>query len=202
MTKEAMRFLSQSDPRMAWLIKQVGPIDLKANSKQSPYEALVESVVYQQLTGKAAATILGRVIGLFPKSRFPKPEQIVKCHTNKLRSAGLSRSKVKAIKDVARQAIDGVVPSSRLINQLSDEEIIDRLTGIFGIGKWSVEMLLIFKLGREDVWPITDYGIRKGFALTYKLKELPPPKYLQKFGEKWSPHRTTAAWYLWRANDL
>jgi len=183
-------------------MKKVGPYALKLRSRRSPFQALVQSVVYQQLNGRAAATILGRVKALYPKKRFPTPEDIVATPEERLRSAGLSRAKTAALKDIAAKTIAGVVPTSRAIAKMSEAEILERLTPLRGVGPWTVEMLLIFTLGRTDVLPATDYGVRKGFALTYGLKELPTPKELLAHGEKWRPHRTTAAWFLWRALDL
>jgi 3-methyladenine DNA glycosylase/8-oxoguanine DNA glycosylase len=156
--------------------------------------------VYQQLNGTAAATILGRVKALYP-GRFPSPEQILGTPDEKLRGAGLSRAKVAAIKDISAKTITGIVPPSRTIAKMTETEIIERLTTLRGVGPWTVEMLLIFTLGRRDVLPVTDYGVRKGFALTYGWKDLPTPKELLEFGEKWRPHRSTAAWYFWRALD-
>jgi DNA-3-methyladenine glycosylase II len=170
--------------------------------KRSPYESLVRSVAYQQLNGTAAATILGRVLKLYPGQRFPRPEDILSTPEEKLRGAGLSRAKVAAIRDIAAKTIEGVVPTSRVITKMTEVEIIERLTAVRGVGPWTVEMLLIFTLGRTDVLPVTDYGVRKGFALTYGWKELPSPKELLEFGKRWRPHRTTAAWYFWRALDL
>jgi len=194
--------LSKLDRTLGALIKKVGPITLTPQLKQSPYEALVESVVYQQLTGKAAATILGRVKDLYPGKKFPKPEDLLSTPVENFRSSGLSGSKTAALKDIATKTIDGLVPSTKEITQLSNEVILERLTQIRGVGPWTVEMLLIFKLGRPDVLPITDYGVRKGFALTYDWKELPTPKELLEYGERWRPFRTTASWYLWRSLDL
>jgi DNA-3-methyladenine glycosylase II len=202
MNKKAMRELSNLDKVMARLMKEVGPIKLEPEFKLHPYEALIESVVYQQLTGKAAATIFGRVKALFPKKKIPKPQLILDTADELFRAAGLSGAKTAAIKDIALKTIEGVVPSARAIEKMSEEEILSRLTQIRGVGPWTVEMLLIFKLGRPDILPATDYGIRKGFSLAYKKKDLPSPKELMRFGERWKPHRTTAAWYLWRAIDL
>jgi 3-methyladenine DNA glycosylase/8-oxoguanine DNA glycosylase len=162
----------------------------------------VESVAYQQLNGTAAATILGRVKALYPQRRFPTPEDVLSTPDERLRGAGLSRAKTAAIKDIAKQTLAGVVPASRAISSLSDAEIIERLTVVRGVGPWTVEMLLIFTLGRPDVLPVTDYGVRKGFALTYRWKELPTPGELREFGERWRPYRSTAAWYFWRALEL
>lgn len=184
------------------LIKKIGPFTLKIDPKKSPYEALFSSVVYQQLTGKAAATILQRVLDLYPKKGFPKPEELLKTPDANLRGAGLSNAKMLALQDIARKTIDGLVPTKRAIVKMDDEEIIARLTQIRGVGRWTVEMLLIFNLGRPDILPITDYGVRKGFALTYGQIDLPHPKELGAYGERWKPFRTAAAWYLWRALDI
>ncbi|HEY5909597.1 MAG TPA: DNA-3-methyladenine glycosylase [Verrucomicrobiae bacterium] len=201
MTHEAVRFLSAADRRLAKLIRQVGPCTLKPKNRRSPFEALVQSVVYQQLHGTAAAAILTRVKALYPQRRFPSPEDLLGTPDQRLRAAGLSRAKIAALKDIAAQTLSGVVPARRAIQRLSDAEIVERLTALRGVGPWTVEMLLIFTLGRPDILPATDYGVRKGFALTYGWKDLPTPKELLAAGEKWRPHRTTAAWYFWRALD-
>ena len=193
--------LSKLDKTMGKLIKKVGPMELKPKKGKNPYQSLVEAVVYQQLTGKAAATILGRVLDIFPDAKFPTPEQILKIKDERFRSAGLSGAKTAAIKDISAKALDGTIPDNRSIVKLGDQEIIDRLTTIRGVGPWTVEMMLIFKLGRPDIMPSTDYGVRKGFALTYGWDELPSPKELLLIAEKWRPYRTTAAWYLWRSLD-
>src|SRR2546430_14879651 len=201
MTPAALAHLARSDKILARLIKRVGPCALKPRNRRSPFEALVQSVAYQQLNGTAAATILGRVKALYPDKRFPTPDDLLATPDDKLRSAGLSRAKTAAIKDIARKTLDGVVPTSRAISKMSNDEIIERLTTVRGVGPWTVEMLLIFTLGRTDVLPVTDYGVRKGFALTYGWKELPTPKELLEYGERWRPPRTTAAWYFWRAME-
>ncbi|HLH52385.1 MAG TPA: DNA-3-methyladenine glycosylase [Verrucomicrobiae bacterium] len=202
MTPETLAYLAQTDEILGTLISKVGPCKLVPRRRRSPYESLVRSVVFQQLNGTAAATILGRVKALFPGRRFPKPEELLAMSDKKLRAAGLSRAKTAAVKDIAAKTLAGVVPTSRAINKMSNEEIIERLTSLRGVGPWTVEMLLIFTLGRQDVLPVTDYGVRKGFALTYGWKELPHPRELLEFGERWKPHRTTAAWYFWRALEL
>jgi DNA-3-methyladenine glycosylase II len=199
---EAIKHLSQKDRILGRLIKRVGECTLKPVARRSPYEALVQSVVYQQLNGTAAGTILGRVKALFPGHRFPRPKDVLEMPEEKLRNAGLSRAKTAAIKDIARKTIEGVIPTSRQIAKMTEGEILERLTSVRGVGPWTVEMLLIFTLGLPDVLPATDYGVRKGFALVYGRKELPPPKELLAFGERWKPYRTTAAWYLWRSLDL
>jgi DNA-3-methyladenine glycosylase II len=200
MTPQTVEWLSRADKTLAQLIKKVGPCTLKPK-KRSPFESLVRSVAYQQLNGTAAATILGRVRALYPGQRFPRPDQILATPDETLRGAGLSRAKVAAIKDIAAKTIDGLVPNGRTISNMTEDEIVERLTAVRGVGPWTVEMLLIFTLGRTDVLPVTDYGVRKGFALTYGWKELPTPKELLQYGERWRPHRTTAAWYFWRALD-
>ncbi len=199
---QAIEHLCRSDKALRRLIGKVGPCRLQSKNHRSPFEALVQAVTYQQLNGTAAATILGRVKALFPGRRFPRPQDVLQTPDKTLRGAGLSRAKVAAIKDLAEKAIIGIVPSSRAIRELTDAEIIERLTVVRGVGPWTVEMLLIFHLGRPDVWPVTDYGVRKGFARIYGRPELPAPKELLAFGEKWRPHRTIAAWYFWRALDL
>lgn len=202
MTDEVLLHLSRADRILGKLIRKVGPCRLKPKSRRSPFETLVQSVTYQQLNGTAAATILGRVKALYPPRRFPTPEDLLNTPDERLRGAGLSRAKTAAIKDIAAKTLDGAVPSSREIVAMADAEIVERLTTLRGVGPWTVEMLLIFTLGRPDVLPVTDYGVRKGFALTYGWKELPRPKELLEFGERWRPHRTTAAWYFWRALEL
>jgi DNA-3-methyladenine glycosylase II len=201
MTEKAIQHLIQSDRVMARLIKKVGPCEWKPRRHFNPFRTLVHAVAHQQLNGTAANTILGRVIALYPGKRFPGPEDLLATPDEKLRAAGLSRAKVASVKDIAAKTIEGVVPSTRAIASMDDETILERLTSIRGVGPWTVEMLLIFKLGRTDVLPVTDFGVRKGFALTYGLKDLPKPKELLSHGERWRPYRSIAAWYLWRALD-
>jgi 3-methyladenine DNA glycosylase/8-oxoguanine DNA glycosylase len=202
MTKEAIQYLSSADKILGKLIRKVGACTLVPKQRRSPFETLVQSVAYQQLNGTAAATILGRVKALYPGRRFPTPEDLLETPDERLRGAGLSRAKVAAIKDIAAKTVAGIIPTSRVIVKMGNDEILERLTAVRGVGPWTVEMLLIFTLGRTDVLPVTDYGVRKGFALTYRWKDLPTPKELLEFGERWRPHRTTAAWYFWRALDL
>lgn len=202
MNRKAAAHLTKVDRILARVIRKVGPGDVAFTRGVNPYRTLVSAVAHQQLTGKAAKTILGRVIALYPGKKFPTPEDLVRTPDAKLRGAGFSRAKVAAVKDIAAKTISGVVPSARAMAKLSDAEIVERLTSIRGVGPWTVEMMLIFTLGRPDVLPITDYGVRKGFALTYQLKELPSPKDVLAFGERWKPHRSAAAWYLWRATEI
>jgi DNA-3-methyladenine glycosylase II len=201
MTSAAVKHLSAVDPVMKKLIAEIGPCKLAHEPWRSPFQSLVQAVAHQQLNGTAANTILTRFKKLFPKRRFPKPEDLANVTDEQIRACGFSFSKIAAIRDVAAKTLDGTIPSSRKIEKLSDEEIIERLTAARGVGRWTVEMLLIFQLGRKDVLPVDDFGVRNGFRLAYKKREMPKPKALLAFGKKWRPHGTTAAWYLWRAAD-
>ena len=199
----AVDHLRARDKRLGRFIERVGPFRLRPAALQSPFETLAESIVYQQLTGKAAATIWGRVLALFHPRRMPRPQDLIEISEEKLRGAGLSRSKAAALKDLAAKTLEGVVPpSAAQLEKLSDQEIVDRLTAVRGIGPWTVEMMLMFRLARPDVLPATDYGVRKGFAKVRGLAALPSPKELLAYGEKWRPFRTVASWYLWRVLDL
>ncbi|MBY0357359.1 MAG: DNA-3-methyladenine glycosylase [Candidatus Obscuribacterales bacterium] len=199
--KSALVHLQKQDPLLAKVIEQVGPYKLAVEEMQNCFETLLESIVYQQLTGKAAATILGRVKTAFGKGKFPTPQRLLKASDDELRSAGLSYAKVAAIKDLAAKTLAGEIPEIAELSHLSDEEIIRLLSSVRGIGEWTVQMLLIFRLGRPDVLPTNDYGVRKGFAKAYGLNELPKPKELLQAGECWRPYRSVAAWYLWRILD-
>jgi len=198
---DAHQHLAASDPRFAALIARSLRYNIKPSASVRPFDALAESIAYQQLSGKAAATIWKRVRALYPRRKYLDPQRVLETPDEKLRGAGLSRSKVAAVKDLAAKTIDGTVPSARALAKMSDEEIIERLIAVRGIGRWTVEMLLLFDLGRPDVWPVDDYGVRKGFAKTFGKRKLPKPKQLMKLGEKWRPHRSVAAWYFWRALD-
>ena len=197
----AHQHLAATHPRMAALIERSTRYKIESTLSIRPFDALAESIAYQQLSGKAAATIFGRVRALYPRRKYLDPEQILVTPDETLRLAGLSRNKIAALKDLAAKTIDGTVPSSRAFARMSDEEIIACLIAVRGIGRWTVEMLLLFDLGRPDVWPVDDYGVRKGFAKTFGRRKLPTPKELMKFGEKWRPYRSVAAWYFWRALD-
>ena len=198
---DAHQHLSGSHPRLAELIARSRRYEIKVLPSINPFDALAESIAYQQLSGKAAATIWSRVRALFPRRKHLDPKLVLATPDEKFRAAGLSHSKVMSLKDLAAKTIDGTVPSSRALAKMSDEEIIARLTTVRGIGRWTVEMLLLFDLGRPDVWPVADYGVRKGFAKTFARRKLPTPKQLMKFGNKWRPYRSVAAWYFWRALD-
>ncbi len=196
---EAEKHLSSVCKRFARVVPAHEPFPTKFEKTKDPYRALVRSVVYQQLSGKAAATILGRVVALFPDKDFPDPEDLLSAKDETLRGAGLSRQKAAALKDVAQKRIDGIIPPARALVRLPDDEIIARLTAARGVGRWTVEMYLIFTLGRPDVLPIDDLGVRKGAEKLYKRAFT--PKELGKYGERWGPWRSAAAWHLWRVVD-
>jgi 3-methyladenine DNA glycosylase/8-oxoguanine DNA glycosylase len=210
----ALEHLSRADRRLARIIVRTGECGLRQETTQSIFEALLESIIYQQLNGRVAATITERVKALFPENTkrlrtrrglvagFPTPEQILAAPEELLRSAGLSCAKMLAIRDLAAKTIDGTVPTVKQAHRMSDEELVERLDSVRGIGRWTVEMLLIFRLGRPDVLAIDDYGIRKGFAKMHKLADLPKPKELLAYGERWRPYRSVACWYLWRAAEM
>ena len=221
----AIADLTAADPKLGRLIQRAGPFTLRVASAQSPFEALVESIVYQQLHGKAAATIHRRLLESFAPvptlevsgtGAHPTPQQILDCPNAQLRAAGLSANKALALRDLAAKTLDGTVPTLARIRRMSDDAIVDHLTQVRGIGRWTVEMLLIFRLGRPDVLPVSDYGVRKGFALTFTgLKpfadgkpakvtpaDLPTPADMERRAKKWAPWRSIASWYLWRACDL
>lgn len=211
----AIAALSAADPKLARLIERAGPFTLRLPAQQSPFEALAQSIIYQQLHGKAAATIHARLMASFEPicglNKHPSPQHLLDCPNEQLRSAGLSKNKMLALRDLAAKTVDGTVPSLSTIKKMSDEEIIEHLIQVRGIGRWTVEMLLIFRLGRPDVLPVSDYGVRKGFALTYLgLKPtqkvtpdlLATPEQMERRAKKWAPWRSVASWYMWRACDL
>ena len=196
---EAVKHLGERDECLKRLITETAPFQMDSDSLQSPYEALLEAIAYQSISGKAAATIFGRVKALGANGRAPTPEEMLKLRKSALRKAGLSGAKVLAMKDLARKTIAGIVPSFEEAQKLSDEELVERLVSVRGIGAWTVEMFLIFRLGRPDVLPIHDLGVKKGWSITYGKKHMPKPKELLAFGERWRPYRTVASWYMWRA---
>src|SRR5450432_4013079 len=217
---EACRYLAARDVKLGRLIERAGPFTLKLKSQHSPFESLLDSIIHQQIHGKAAEAILRRLLGHFGDVH-PQPEQLLAAPDDALRAAGLSGSKALALRDLAAKTLDGTVPTLAQIRRLSDVEIVDRLTAVRGIGPWTAEMLLMFRLGRPDVLPATDYGVRKGYALTlgyasrgdarggkvsarnpFTNEMLPTPAELLKRGERWRPWRYVASWYLWRACDL
>lgn len=200
--RQAIAHLSSADRRLARLIEKSIEFRLEIEKAQSPYEALLEAITHQSISGKAAATIFARIKALGANGRCPTPEEILRVRKPALRKAGLSGAKIAAVKDLARKTVEGVVPALEDAQKMSDQELVDRLVSVRGIGAWTVEMFLIFRLGRPDVLPIHDYGVQKGFALTYGKKEIPKPRELAEFGERWRPYRTVAAWYMWRAVQL
>lgn len=201
MTPTAHKHLSKHDPVLRRLIREHGKCDLVPEKRRPPFQSLVMAVAHQQLNGTAANTILTRFKKLFPGRKFPRPEDLAEVSDEQIRAAGFSFAKIKAIRDIAEKTLNGTVPTSRQIVKLSDDEIVARLTEVRGVGRWTVEMLLIFQLARPDVLPADDFGVRSGFRIAYKMREMPTVKELLAFGEKWRPHRTTAAWLLWCAAD-
>jgi DNA-3-methyladenine glycosylase II len=218
--EEALAHLRAADPKLGALIDRVeatGGFSLKLGHSGTPFTSLLESILYQQLNGKAAATIHRRVLLLYAgqggeqEPADPHPQALLDTPEELLRAAGVSGNKIKALRDLAARTLDGTVPTHTAIRRLKDAEIIERLTAVRGIGTWTVEMLLIFRLGRPDVFPVTDYGVRKGFALTFQripksraltAADLPKPEVMLKRGKRWAPFRSVASWYLWRACDL
>ncbi len=201
MNEEALRHLKKVDPVLRRVIKAVGPCRLVPEKRRPPFESLVRAVAHQQLHGKAAESILRRFIALFPGRKFPLPADLLTVGDEAIRAAGFSGAKLAAIRDIGAKAMDGIIPGTRALAKLSDEEIIERLSSVRGVGRWTVEMLLIFQLGRPDVLPVDDFGVRNGFRHAFALAEMPKPKTVLAHGERWRPFRTTAAWYLWRAAD-
>lgn len=197
----AVRHLRRVDPGLATVIRTAGTCGLAPRLRSSPFEEVLESIVYQQLSGKAAATIYGRVRALYPPRRALRPEALLDTPDEALRGAGLSRAKLAAAKDLAAKTLEGVVPTAAALRRMPDEDIIERLTTVRGVGKWTVQMLLIFRLGRPDVLPVHDLGIQKGFQRTYRTRQLPRPDRIERHGERWRPFRSVASWYLWRATD-
>jgi DNA-3-methyladenine glycosylase II len=206
---EALTHLRARDAKLAALIDRAGPFTLRLDSSPSPFESLLESILFQQLHGKAAATIHRRVREIY--SGDPSPQALLDTPDERLRAAGVSANKIRALRDLAARTLDGTVPSSAAIRRMSDAGIVERLTEVRGIGAWTVEMLLIFRLGRPDVLPVTDYGVRKGYALTFMRapksrplasNDLPKPDVVFRRGMRWAPYRSVASWYLWRACDL
>ena len=201
MRPEILRHLAAADPVMRRIIRQHGACELKPETRRSPFQSLVQAIAHQQLNGTAANTILTRFKKLFPGRRFPRVADLAGVTDAQIRACGFSFAKIRAIRDLAEKTLSGVVPAAREIAKLTDEEIILRLTAVRGVGRWTVEMLLIFQLGREDILPVDDFGVRTGFGHAYRKGKMPKPRELLAHGEKWRPHRTTAAWYLWRAAD-
>ncbi len=194
----AVEHLKQADPKLAALIERVGPCAIKLRHQHTIFYALMRAIIYQQLAGAAAAAILARVDGLNDGYDMT-PEILLSLPDERLRGAGLSRNKMEAVRDLARKVLDGTVPTAKQMARMSDEEIIERVTEVRGIGRWTVEMLLIFRFGRMDILPLDDFGVRKGLQKTYRMREMPKKKKMTQIGKKWAPWRSVASWYLWRA---
>jgi methylated-DNA-[protein]-cysteine S-methyltransferase len=196
----AVAHLRGADAKLAQLMDRVGPFRMQLQRTPSVFGALAEAIVFQQLNGKAAATIFARLCALFPHAGGLTPERILRASDEKLRSAGLSSNKLLSLRDLAQKTRTGEVPTLAEVQTMSDQEIVDRLTRVRGIGQWTVEMLLMFRLGRPDVLPVDDFGVRKGFGIAFKKVE-PSKKDVEQRGARWRPYRTAASWYLWRATD-
>jgi DNA-3-methyladenine glycosylase II len=199
---KATSYLAKIDPALGRVIEATGPVTLVPDDERTPFYALLRAIAHQQLSGKAAETIMGRFHALFPNVTHPTPHQVLAIEDLILRQVGFSRPKISYIKDLANKTLTGIVPTHDEVATIDDETLITRLTEIKGIGRWTVEMLLIFKMGRLDVLPAHDLGIQTGFQLTYGKRKLPKPEVILKYGERWRPYRTIASWYLWRAVDL
>jgi methylated-DNA-[protein]-cysteine S-methyltransferase len=200
--EEALAYLRRKDPLLGELIARVGPFQLKLRGEHSPYEALARSIVGQQITGRAAQAILVRLASRFGTPGVPPPARIRKATDAQLRAAGLSGGKARAFRDLAAHALAGDVPSWAVLRRWPNERILSTLTEIHGVGRWTVEMLLLFRLGRPDVLPLGDLGIQKGYARTFTRGRLPSARELQRRGWRWRPFRSIASWYLWRALEL
>ena len=201
--REAIAHLSKVDRRLARLIEKTlaKSVEFRLNieERETPYESLLEAIAYQSISGKAAKVIFGRIAAMGANGRCPTPQELLRVRKPALRKAGLSFAKIAAVRDLAQKTSEGVVPTLDEAHAMSDQELVDRLISVRGIGAWTVEMFLIFRLGRPDVLPIHDYGVQKGFAITYGKKAIPKPRELAAFGERWRPFRTVASWYMWRA---
>ena len=199
--ESAVAALRDADARLGRMIERVGEFCLRDQSAMTPFQTLLRSIIYQQLSGKAAGSIHARVQALFPAKR-PSPKRLLSLTDEELRGAGLSRGKVLAVRDLAARCLDGTVPNRAKLRTMDDEAIIDRLVQVRGIGRWTVEMLLIFNLGRPDVLPVADLGVRRGFMHTFGGSELPDAEKMLRRGRRWRPYRSVASWYLWRASEL
>ena len=195
---EAISCLTATDTVMRGVIAAIGPCRLAPAWHQSPFESLVRAVAHQQLQGKAAQAILGRFLALFAPDPFPTPADILALDEAILRGVGFSRSKIVAIRDIATKAEAGIVPTRDEAEALSDDELIGRLVPIRGVGRWTAEMLLIFALGRLDVFPLDDFGVRKGLKIAFGLETMPAKREMLELTECWRPWRSVGTWYLWR----
>lgn len=202
MSKRITTHLSRADAVMGGLVAAAGPYRLVPELECTLFRALARAISHQQLHANAANAILKRFIASCSSGDFPTPEEVIAAPKRRMRAAGFSLAKIAALKDLAKKTLEGVIPERATLGDIGDDEIIERITQVRGIGRWTVEMMLMFQLGRPDVLPADDFGVRTGFRLAYGLRKMPPPRALAAFGERWRPHRTAAAWYLWRAVDL
>jgi DNA-3-methyladenine glycosylase II len=202
LSKRVTTHLARTDPVMAGLVAAAGPYRLEPELECTLFRALVRAISHQQLHANAANAILKRFVSSCGQGDFPTPAEVLAAPKRKLRAAGFSLAKIAALKDLAEKTLAGAVPERASLEKSADEEIIERITQVRGIGRWTVEMMLMFQLGRPDVLPADDFGVRNGFRLAYGLRKMPPPRALLAFGERWRPHRSAAAWYLWRAVEL
>ena len=209
--KDSLPYLTH-DKHLGAFIKNFGPLWFRRKHTKDAFQALCESIIYQQLSGKAAGTILKRFVALFPNTKpaspktssrggVPTPEQVLKIKTEKLRTAGLSGQKASYLKDLARKFKDGTI-NPKLFRKMSDQEIIDHVVAVKGIGEWTAHMFLMFTLGRPDVLPVGDLGIQKGFQKLFKLRAKPKPAHMERLARNWAGHRTLASMYLWRYVDV
>ncbi|HET6906364.1 MAG TPA: DNA-3-methyladenine glycosylase 2 family protein [Rhodanobacteraceae bacterium] len=194
----AVAHLHKRDKKLAAWMKKIGPLERDFSARFEPVDALARAILYQQLSGKAAATIVGRVEKLMPRGRKITAAGIEGASDEALRAAGVSRNKIAALRDLAAKARAGIVPTPAQLARMDDQELIDHLVQVRGIGRWTVEMMLMFRLGRADVLPVHDLGIRKGVQIVHRMQELPKPLALEEFGARWAPYRTLASFYLWK----
>jgi 3-methyladenine DNA glycosylase/8-oxoguanine DNA glycosylase len=199
--KAAVEHLKKSDAKLRKLIEKVGEPTIKLRHSHTIFYALMRAIIYQQLAGAAASAIMGRVEALADGYEMT-PDQLLSLPDERLRGAGLSKNKMAALRDLAAKVLDGTVPTAREMSRMDEEKIIERVTQVRGIGRWTVEMLLIFRLGKMDILPLDDFGVRKGFQKAYKLKDMPTKKQLAARGARWSPWRSVASWYLWRSCEM
>ena len=192
----------KADARMAEVISRIGPLTYSPPRRQSPYQSIAHAIIHQQLNGKAAATILRRFKGISGGRKFPEPALVAGLDPQKLREAGLSRGKASYVQGLARMTADGKIPSLKEFDRMPDDQIVEVLTAVKGVGLWTAEMFLIFNLGRPDVLPVGDLGVRRGYQIAYRKRSLPDPEKFRAFGQRWAPYRTTAALYLWKAADF
>jgi DNA-3-methyladenine glycosylase II len=197
---DANTHLARADRVMAGIIREIGPCTLRPE-RGSPYESLMRAIAHQQLHARAATTILNRFVGLYDGKKFPDPIDVLNTHHTRLRSVGFSRSKAAAIRDIAAKARDGIVPTRAQARRIDDEALIERLTDIYGVGRWTVEMFLIFSLGRLDVMPVDDFGVQCGLRAAYKLRRKPTRADFERITACWRPYRSIGSWYLWRVAD-